>query len=416
MKALKHLWENVNRLGPTVKRLQQMSLRGGIVSTQAIIEKCQNLYDDLDFTAVKEWKKKTGGKVIGFLPVYIPREIIHAAGALPVGIMGGGANLEIIKGDAYFQSYICHIPRSTIELGVTGRLDEFDGMIFPAICDVIRNLSGMWQMLFPEKYVKYLDLPQNFDQAIGGQFYKHEMQSIVDELQRLTGNDITPAALNRSIALYNENRVAIEKLYDMRAENPQQVPTSELYLLLRASNVMEVSEHTAMLNAYADVVVGEERPLMDNVRVVVNGAFCEQPPLALIKGIEASGCYIVDDDWVLGTRFIIEGIPETDDPLDALACAYLSHTVASSSKYIGDEEKGRFLLQTVRERKAEGVIFAAPSFCDPALLDRPMLVDALVREAVPYTCFKYAENTGQFNVFKEQTGTFSDSIKLWGEA
>ena len=74
-----------------------------------------------------------------------------AQGVLPVGLMGGRDDLEIIKGAAYYQSYICHIPRSTIELGLNGSLDCLDGMLFPAICDVIRNLSGMWQMLFPDK-------------------------------------------------------------------------------------------------------------------------------------------------------------------------------------------------------------------------------------------------------------------------
>jgi benzoyl-CoA reductase subunit C len=66
----------------------------------------------------------------------VPRELIHAAGMLPVGIFGGGDRLEIIRGDAYFQSYICPIPRSTIELAVSGRLDGLDGTLFPSICDV----------------------------------------------------------------------------------------------------------------------------------------------------------------------------------------------------------------------------------------------------------------------------------------
>ena len=87
------------------------------------------------------------------MPIYVPRELIHAAGMLPLGIVGGGDQLEVIHGDAYYQSYICRIPRSTIELGVSGRLDFVDGMLFPSICDVIRNLSGMWKMMFPEVYV-----------------------------------------------------------------------------------------------------------------------------------------------------------------------------------------------------------------------------------------------------------------------
>ena len=60
-------------------------------STAEIVDRCQALYEDLHFTAAREWKAaKEGRKVIGYLPVYIPRELIHAAGMLPLGIMGGG--------------------------------------------------------------------------------------------------------------------------------------------------------------------------------------------------------------------------------------------------------------------------------------------------------------------------------------
>ncbi len=128
-----------------------------IPPVDAIVERCQALFEDLDFTAVKQWKAAAPGrKAIGYMPVYVPRELIHAAGMLPVGILGGGDQLEVIQGDAYYQSYICRIPRSTIELGLTGRLDCLDGMLFPSICDVIRNLSGMWQILFKDKYVTLL--------------------------------------------------------------------------------------------------------------------------------------------------------------------------------------------------------------------------------------------------------------------
>ncbi len=386
------------------------------MTAKKIIEDCEDLYNDLDFTSVKTWKEKTGGKAIGYLPVYVPREIIHAAGMLPVGIMGGGPNLEIIKGDAYFQSYICHIPRSTIELGLLNKLDCMEGFLFPAICDVIRNLSGMWQILFPEKYVRYLDLPQNFDKEIGGEFYRHEMEQLLHDLEELSGNKVTPEKLNRSIGLYNKNRQVIDKLYAMRVAQPHLVLTSDLYLLLRAGNVMDVEDHTRLLEGYMAEVVKEDRKKFDNIRVIVSGAFCEQPPLALIKGLEASGCYIVEDDWVLGARFLQKDVPITADPLEALSDAYLNDSVSTSSKYEDEKEKGKYLVDQVKMLNAGGVIFCAPSFCDPALLERPMLTAALEREKIPHTSFKYAENTGQFSMFREQTGTFADSIKLWGEA
>ena len=156
-------------------------------STADIVERCQALFEDLNFTAAREWKEaEPGRKVIGYMPVYVPREIIHAAGMLPLGILGGGDQLEVIHGDAYYQSYICRIPRSTIELGVSGRLDFVDGMLFPSICDVIRNLSGMWMMMFPETYSKYFDVPQTYEDAVGG---KHGREPVGDHERGASRHD-----------------------------------------------------------------------------------------------------------------------------------------------------------------------------------------------------------------------------------
>jgi benzoyl-CoA reductase subunit C len=336
---------------------------------------------------------------------------------LPVGILGGGDALEVIQGDAYYQSYICRIPRSTIELGLTGRLDVLDGMLFPSICDVIRNLSGMWKMLFKDKYVRYLDVPQNYQDEVGGAFYIQEMQILRDDLAELAGRTVTDDDLNRSIAAYNDNRAAIRDLYTYRAAKPWQAPTSEVYLVLRAGMVLPVEAHTALVREYLVAAEGLQRGRRDNARVVLTGGFCEQPPLALIKSIEMSGCYVVDDDFMLISRWLLDEVPANADPLQELSRAFLHRSASTAAKYdVTREEKGVFLMKQVKTRGAEGVIFAAPSFCDPALLERPMLQDVLTKHGIPHTAFKYAENTGQMAPIREQAGTFADSIKLWNAA
>ncbi len=387
-------------------------------TVQQIMAQCQALFEDLRFNAVKEWKAAAPGrKAIGYMPVYVPREIVHAAGMLPVGILGGGDQLEVIQGDAYYQSYICRIPRSTIELGLSGRLDCLDGMLFPSICDVIRNLSGMWQIMFKDKYVKYFDVPQNFEDGIGGDFYIQEMQFLREDLGKLAGKPVTDDALRASIAVYNENRRAIRELYAYRAAKPWQAPTSEVYLVLRAGMVLPPEAHTALVRDYIAATDAVERAKRDNARIVLTGSFCEQPPLGLIKSIEMAGCYIVDDDFMLVLRWLLDEVPTEGDPLENLSKAFLHRSATTASKYeLRKEEKGQFLMQSAKKAGAEGVIFAAPSFCDPALLERPMLQAVLARHKVPYTAFKYAENTGQMAPIREQAGTFADSIKLWSEA
>jgi benzoyl-CoA reductase subunit C len=384
-------------------------------ATQAIVARCQALFDDLQFTAARRWKAaRPGRKVVAYMPIYVPRELIHAAGMLPLGILGAGENLEVIHGDAYYQSYICRIPRSTLELGVSGRLDFVDGFLFPSICDVIRNLSGIWKLQFPNVYVRYFDVPQNYSDEVGGEYYQHELRELRGGLETLGGVRITDDALRASIAVFNENRRVTREVYAARAAAPWLAPTSEVYLVMRAGMVLPVEEHTQLLKDYLAAVRAEPRPQRDNCRIVLNGVFCEQPPLNLIKAIEMSGCYVVDDDFTLVNRWLLDDVPTAGDPLEQLAKAFLHRSVETAAKYQPDLKlKGKFLVDSVKDSGAEGVIFAAPSFCDPALLDRPMLERALDRVDVPHIGFKYAENSAQMQPVREQAGTFADSIKLW---
>ena len=383
--------------------------------TATIVARASALFEDLHFSSAREWKSAAPGrKVIGYMPIYVPREIIHAAGMLPLGIVGGGDQLEVIHGDAYYQSYICRIPRSTIELGVSGRLDFVDGMLFPSICDVIRNLSGMWKLMFPHVYTRYFDVPQNYRDDIGGNYYAQELAELRDALGELRGKPITDEELRASILAYNENRRLVRELYDYRIAQPWQAPAAEVYLLMRAGLVLPVEQHTELLRDYLAAARAVERPRRDNCRVVVTGVFCEQPPLNLIKSLELAGCYVVDDDLLLVTRWLTADVPTDGDPLRNLALAFLHHSESTAAKYEPNaREKGQHLVRAVRRSKAEGVIFASPSFCDPALLDRPMLQHALNDAGIPYVSFKYAENSGQMQPIREQAGTFADSIKLW---
>lgn len=382
---------------------------------EELIKECKEYAFDLNFTKAKEWKSEKPGRVlVGYMPIYFPREIIHAAGGMPVGIFGGGDRKQIIKGDAYYQSYICHIPRSIMELALDKHLDHVDGFIFPSICDVIRNLSGIFKQHKLGKFVKYMDFPQNFLPQIGGVFYQQEMEHVLEYIKEINNVEVTAEMLNHSIELYNKNRQLISFIYDIRQDFPWRLSIEDVYHIVRAGTVIPVEEHNAILEQVCEHIKKEIGVPQDKIKVVISGAFCEQPAVGLIKAIEEAGCYVVDDDYMLGSRMILGDInSKTNKPLEAIALSYINQSQYSSSIYDVHNPKENRLAKIVKDRGANGVIFASASFCDPSLLDAPIFQNAFNKMGIRYIAFQYSENINQYKVIKEQVGAFSDSIKLW---
>ncbi|HPQ08610.1 MAG TPA: 2-hydroxyacyl-CoA dehydratase family protein [Bacteroidia bacterium] len=380
-----------------------------------IIQTCAAIAYDINYTYSKNWKSKSKDRVlVGHFPIYFPREIVWACNGLAIGILGGNDYKEVVKGDAYYQSYICHIPRSIIDLALDGHFNGIDGFVFSSICDVMRNLSGVFQIHNIGKFSKYLDYPQNFKKEIGGEFLKRELEDIIQKITAINGIRPDIKSLNNAIKLYNYNRSLLFEIYDIRQKYPWRLEAHELYTIIRAGLYMPVDEHNKILENVIEEIQKDRNQPVDKVRVIVWGAFCEQLPINLIKSIELAGCFVVDDDFLLGSRWILGKIEDnTDDPLGAIVEAYLQKSIFSTSVYDVNNPKEKRLVELAKKRNADGVIFVAPSFCDPALLDIPLCQKECEKNNIRFVFFQYSENTGQFKPIKEQIGAFADSIKLW---
>jgi len=369
---------------------------------------------DPELLSVAEWKKSGAGrKAVGYFPVYVPAELIHAAGVLPVGVFGAGGTVEIDHADAHIQSFVCSVSRSTLELGLTGRLEGLDGMIFGSICDVARNLSGIWQRNFPGTLVEYVHFPQNPDSAHAAPYYRGELQRLREALERLSGRPVTEAALRASLRLYDRQSELLRELFRLRRSEPWRLTWREAYSLARAGHVLPVEEHTLLLEQALPLIRTRDGQKRDRVRVVIEGSFCEQPPPDLLDTIEEAGCYVVEDDLLLGMGWLDRPVDPGDDPLGALARAFIDSGVTTSIRH-ERRRKGEALLGRVKRSGAEGVIFSAAKFCEPALLDYPLMRATLDRHNIPSLAFEFEEKTGTFESIKTQVETFVESILFFG--
>ncbi|MBI1801999.1 MAG: 2-hydroxyacyl-CoA dehydratase [Chloroflexi bacterium] len=339
---------------------------------------CRELVEDPNYPTVKKWRA-AGGKVLGHFQVYFPEEIAFAAGLLPVKVRG--APVEARRGDSHFGSYLCSIMRSSLELALTHKLD-LDMFITHPICDAARNLAGVWGRNFAYP-AQILYLPQNANSAYAAQYLRGEYERLKREIEKIAGRLVSDSDLREAIGVFNENRRLLREVYAIKRETPWLLAVDEAYVLVALGGFIPRDEHNELLQAVIPQIRDRTARRRDKVRIVFEGGFCEQPPLDMLRVIGQS-CYVVDDDLLIGLRWIQDDVPAGGDLLMNLAVAYLEHSSYSPVQHDLRKPKEKMLLQRIQQAHAEAAIITAAKMCEPGLDEQVAYSKALDEAAIPY--------------------------------
>lgn len=373
-------------------------------SLEGIFAECRELSEDAEFPTVKRWREN-GGKVLGHFQVYFPEEIAHAAGMLPLKMRG--APVEPTHSDSRFGSYLCSILKTNLELVLSNRV-ELDMFVTHPICDAARNLAAVWGRNYSYP-CQILYLPQNANSKASAEYLRGEYDRVKNDIEALTGTKVRDEALRNSIAVYNENRSLLRKIYEIKRKQPWLLSGFEAYLLMNVGGMILREEHNEMLKAAIPLIEARPAKRQDKIRVVFEGGFCEQPPLDLIRAISQS-CYIVDDDLLIGLRWILEDIPLEGDLLMNMADAYLEKSTYSPVQHDARKPKEKMLLQRIADSGAEAAIITAAKMCEPGLEDQVTYTKALDEKGIPYFVGEFEENMTSFDSMEIQLETFTENL------
>lgn len=365
---------------------------------------CRELVEDTEFPTVRRWREN-GGKVLGHFQVYFPEELAHAAGMLPVKLRG--ASMERKRADAHFGSYLCSIIRSSLELTLTGAI-PLDMFVTHPICDVARNLAGVWGRNFSYP-CQILYLPQNPNSAYSAQYLRDEYRRVLNVIEQVAGKQVTEQDLRNSIAIFNENRALMHQLYAIKRETPWLLSVDEAYVLISTGGMMPREEHNALLKYVLPLIQARTVKKQDKIRVVFEGGFCEQPPLDLLRVIGQS-CYVVDDDLLIGLRWITGDVPTERDPLMNLANAYINQSSYSPVQHDLRKPKEKMLLERIRNSNAQAVIITAAKMCEPGLEEQVAYSKKFDELNMPYFISEFEEKMTAFDHIQIQLETFVENI------
>jgi len=327
----------------------------------------------------RTWKERTGERVFGYFCTYFPEELLHAAGILPMRILGDKENVSLA--DSHVQAFICSLVRTSLDAALKEKFDFLDGVVFPHSCDSIQNLADIWRHNFPIQFSDVVVLPVWVDVPEAEDYLTEEIWRFRRKLEAYLDKTIPDSALVRSVEIYNENRAALAALYTLRRDNPGMITGQNLLDVVRASMSMLKEDHTALLRKLID----EIKPAPDSngaaVRIVLYGNACDHP--AIMHLFEEMDAHVVDDDLCTGSRYFLHIVPPGDDPIRRIAQRYIRR-VPCPSKHNTSFDRREYLVDMVRQSEADGVVMLLLKFCDPHAFDYPDLAKRLSESNIPH--------------------------------
>ncbi|MFV2039497.1 MAG: 2-hydroxyacyl-CoA dehydratase, partial [Acidimicrobiales bacterium] len=204
-------------------------------------------------------------------------------------------------------------------------------------------------------------------------------------------------------------RRLLRELYDIKREQPWLIAAEDAYALLSLAGMIPREEHNELLATLLPQIRERTAKQEDRIRVVFEGGFCEQPPFDLIRMLGRT-CYVVDDDFHIGMRWLTEDVTVEGDPLRNLAEAYIDRSSYSPVQHDLRKPKEKMLIARINGARADAAIISAAKMCEPGLEEQVAYTHALDDEGIAYFVSEFEENMTSFSQLEMQVETFLENL------
>lgn len=366
-------------------------------------------YPSDPYSSIAKWKANNKKRVIGVFPMWIPEEIIHAAGMLPVVMWR--SNEAITWGYAHVPPYNCPINKSVVDDVVKGKLKFMDGMVFLRQCLQSQEVPFIVENNRPPAFEEYLYLPPIYhgDKA-SKDFTRDEFEKLRKRLEEFGGEEITDEKLNESINIYNKNRSLLRKLYDLRKEKPGILRGRDVLRIVWSSMLMPKEEHNKLLESLLSELEKNGYEPTKGKKVFLSGCLCIHPQLELLDMIEDLGMVIVDDDIYVGYRYFANDAEITDDPIGALMERHFIKTPVDPARGEIEVNWGKELVGKVKKLHADGIITLLTKYCPPHLCYYPDIKVELADAGIPEVLIEVEHEIISLEGIKTRLQSFKEMI------
>jgi len=358
--------------------------------------------------------QKNGGKVFGTFCVYVPDEVIFAAGAIATGLCGG-SQFWVPGGEKVLPSSTCPL----IKASVGARLDKTcpffriaDMYIGETTCD---GKKKAWEILGEDVPMHVMDLPQ-MKRRKDVEGWAEEIKTFMTKVEEFTGNKITAESLSSSIKLINDKRRALARLYELRKQPNPPISGKDVLLISQIAFYDDPTRFTQMVNKLCDELDQRVKEGMGifkegTKRILFTGTPMAVPNWKLHHIVETSGAAVVAEETCTGTRYFENLVDETkasiDDMIMALAERYMSINCACFTPNSGRIDD---IKRLVEEYKADGVIDINLKFCSLYDIEGYTVEKALKEAGIPVLGIETDYNDQDSQQLRTRIGAFVEIL------
>lgn len=271
-----------------------------------------------------ESTKAAGRPIIGITCEFTPRELIMAAGGVPVCLCGGDAD-TIPPAERDLPANLCPLIKSTYGYSVTHGnpfLEMADMIVVETTCD---GKKKMYELLAETRPVHVLELPQKPDDADAFRHWVKELQKLIKELETRFNTHITPEKLQDAIRVMNQERRLRRNLAELMKSNIP--PLTGLELLSLKSSISGIATDLSQYQRALEMLPGRV-PVDDTnsrARVLLTGVPVVHGAERVVEIIEKNGGIVVCMENCTGLKPILDDVDESaSDLLEAIAKKYFS--------------------------------------------------------------------------------------------
>lgn len=396
VKAYPELWQS---LDVDVERFDKARKMLGDVYAQAFLSQenrpegmvyFDEMIAELHGGRIKELvaAKAKGKPVVGTFCVYIPEEIVLAAGGVCIGLCGGSQG-SVPDAEKTLPRNICPMVKSAYGFKA-GRICPYfqvaDFLYGETTCDAKKKTWELLDRLIP---THVMEIPQS-KKPHSIALWHEEVKAFKVKMEETTGKEITEADLAAAIKLMNNKRKALQRLNNLRHHNPSPISGKDGLLIEQIAFYDDPVRFTEQLNALCDEL--DERVAQQvtvqgqkSARVMIAGSPMALPNWKVHNLVEGAGAVIVNEESCIGTRYFKDLIDESVTGMDNMLAALTDrYKEIDCSCFTPNNERIEQVVKEFRDSKAQGIINYSLQFCHTYNIEEVRIREACDKEGIPY--------------------------------